>query len=779
MKLSVEEANRIKKINALLPIQYEIMKGIKRVFSHQESIFLKQFEKYQTEFSEALNQDDLDKIMAKVAKETQEEMGEIIMTAGGKAMELAANARLAEMGIGKPPVKTAIGLATPGEFEGIGIAFDLSNPKAVEWLANNAALRVTQIDDTTRETIGRIVKQGVDEGWSYNKTAKEISSRFEEFRVGKPQEHIASRAHLVAVTESANSYEVGNKMVIDQMTEAGLKMVKKWQTVNDNKVSDECQRNQDDDWIAVDQEHTSGDMHPPRFPGCRCDELYQRAKGKEIEEADRVEVRLLRGEKGDQGEPGLKGEQGLMGEAGIPGPQGDEGEQGSRGVPGEKGDNGDRGFPGQQGIPGVKGDKGDKGERGSEGKKGDKGEEGERGERGKRGRDGQLVTTVIGGGGGGGVTTFLALTDTPASYVGQAGNVATVNPGETALVFQAAPPPGAHHLTHENGGADEINIAGLSGVADDDQHIIDAEAITAMGVLGDANPLNHNRYTDGEALIQGQAAAATHSALTTGVHGVGAGTVAKTADIVATKLDDFATPDDNTDLDVSTTRHGLAPKAIAPAAGLVNVYGIANGETAITNKALFDATSPSTQAIGDAAAVGTATVATRRDHKHAMPSQATMDSASVAAINAAGVALADGKNIQLGALAVGDHTYSCAEVDSQTAGENLVFGEVCYMKSDGKLWKAKADAVATMPGIAIALATIAADAPGLFAYSGKIRDDTWNWTIGKIIFVSAGTGGALTETAPAVATNFVQPVGVAFTADIILMKPSLEMVEVA
>lgn len=37
----------------------------------------------------------------------------------------------------------------------------------------------------------------------------------------------------------------------------------------------------------------------------------------------------------------------------------------------------------------------------------------------------------------------------------------------------------------------------------------------------------------------------------------------------------------------------------------------------------FDATAPSTQAIGDAAVVGVATVATRRDHKHAMPAFAT------------------------------------------------------------------------------------------------------------------------------------------------------------
>jgi hypothetical protein len=56
----------------------------------------------------------------------------------------------------------------------------------------------------------------------------------------------------------------------------------------------------------------------------------------------------------------------------------------------------------------------------------------------------------------------------------------------------------------------------------------------------------------------------------------------------STKLDDFTAPDDNTDLNVSTSSHGLAPKAVAPAAGSLNAYGIANGETAIANKTIFE-----------------------------------------------------------------------------------------------------------------------------------------------------------------------------------------------
>ena len=68
----------------------------------------------------------------------------------------------------------------------------------------------------------------------------------------------------------------------------------------------------------------------------------------------------------------------------------------------------------------------------------------------------------------------------------------------------------------------------------------------------------------------------------------------------------------------TTSANWLAPQATAPASGLYNYLWITNWETAYTNKALFDATVPVTQAFWDAAAVGTAAVAARRDHKHAM-----------------------------------------------------------------------------------------------------------------------------------------------------------------
>jgi hypothetical protein len=86
----------------------------------------------------------------------------------------------------------------------------------------------------------------------------------------------------------------------------------------------------------------------------------------------------------------------------------------------------------------------------------------------------------------------------------------------------------------------------------------------------------------------------------------------------AIKLDDLAAPDDNTDLNASTTSHGLAPKATAPATGNRNVHCIDNAETARKDAALFDATNPA--ALGTASP-GTSLFAARRDHVHPAPAE--------------------------------------------------------------------------------------------------------------------------------------------------------------
>ncbi len=124
-----------------------------------------------------------------------------------------------------------------------------------------------------------------------------------------------------------------------------------------------------------------------------------------------------------------------------------------------------------------------------------------------------------------------------------------------------------------------------------------------------------------------------------------------------------------------------------------------------------------------------------------------------------------------------DHDYD-GNVVSLTVGENVALPDVLYMKSDGKLWKADADAAATMPGFFIAVATISADASGdIMVLGWPLRDDTWTWTVGGLIYVSA-TAGAMTQTAPAGVGDQVQVIGIATHADRMIVFPSPVLVEV-
>jgi len=130
---------------------------------------------------------------------------------------------------------------------------------------------VTKITETTREFINTIMVQSANEGWSYDQTAEALTQRFQEFAIGKPQSHIDSRAHLIAVTEAGNASLEGQMIVARDLQDAGIEMEKSWSTVGDDKVTEGCLENEAAGWIALNKEFPSGHMRPLRFPGCRCD----------------------------------------------------------------------------------------------------------------------------------------------------------------------------------------------------------------------------------------------------------------------------------------------------------------------------------------------------------------------------------------------------------------------------------------------------------------------------------------------------------------------------
>lgn len=158
-------------------------------------------------------------------------------------------------------------------------SFDLSNPRAAAYLETHAATAVSAINETTKAEMRAVITKGVSEGQSYDQIAKSIKEKFDGFSTPAPQQHIRSRAHLVAVTESGNAYEVGTRSVADDLIAAGLQMEKSWLTVGDGRVDDDCLDNAGAGWIPMDDTFPSGDDQPTAHPACRCTMLVRRVPG--------------------------------------------------------------------------------------------------------------------------------------------------------------------------------------------------------------------------------------------------------------------------------------------------------------------------------------------------------------------------------------------------------------------------------------------------------------------------------------------------------------------
>ncbi len=155
-------------------------------------------------------------------------------------------------------------------------AFDLDNPRAAVFLDTHGAEAVTRINAETRRGLRTIISTGLSEGQSYDEIARNIRERYAGFSTPQPQQHIRSRAHLVAVTETGNAYEVGNRAVADDLVAAGLVMEKSWLTVGDARVSAECESNEGAGWIPLDDIFPGGVDQPLQHPACRCTMLLRR-----------------------------------------------------------------------------------------------------------------------------------------------------------------------------------------------------------------------------------------------------------------------------------------------------------------------------------------------------------------------------------------------------------------------------------------------------------------------------------------------------------------------
>ena len=141
------------------------------------------------------------------------------------------------------------------------------------------------------------------------------------------------------------------------------------------------------------------------------------------------------------------------------------------------------------------------------------------------------------------------------------------------------------------------------------------------------------------------------------------------------------------------------------------------------------------------------------------------------------VVLADDKTITLadeGQLIFGDTAPSADHkatgvVVSIASGESVTAFNAVYIRSDGEVGPADADAATSMPAIGVALESKSDGQATKILISGVLRDDTYNYTPGADLFVGT-TAGEITATAPSGSGDTVQKIGVALTADSIYVN---------
>jgi len=115
-----------------------------------------------------------------------------------------------------------------------------------------------------------------------------------------------------------------------------------------------------------------------------------------------------------------------------------------------------------------------------------------------------------------------------------------------------------------------------------------------------------------------------------------------------------------------------------------------------------------------------------------------------------------------------------------TAGTTLAFGDAVYIKSDGNLGLAKADAIATAQVIGICADTaINNGATGNILVYGTIEDASFALgPTGSNVFLSNATAGGLTAATATTSTHVIKIVGVVVDLDIVFVRPDNTTIEI-
>lgn len=147
---------------------------------------------------------------------------------------------------------------------GLGISFDLLNPKFLNWIDEFGAGQVTKINNTTKEKLRKTLSEGIIEGESIPKLRDRVSSIMTEAKT--------TRATLIARTETHNTVGYGTfetYKTTDIQQKGWLTTLDGRERSSHNAINGEV--------VGMDQSFSNGLMYPGDASGpaseiiaCRC-----------------------------------------------------------------------------------------------------------------------------------------------------------------------------------------------------------------------------------------------------------------------------------------------------------------------------------------------------------------------------------------------------------------------------------------------------------------------------------------------------------------------------
>ena len=152
------------------------------------------------------------------------------------------------------------------ELENIWLTLDIwiSNEYQLEYAKNRAWELISEIDDTTREEIWKIIEYWISKWDTLQEIAKKIDDKFLKYST--------YRSSLIAVMEVWNAYEYWSRKQHDEYTKNfWVTWYKRSKTQGDSNARESHLKNEEAWWIAKNElfPWTNTD-HAPHWFNCRC-----------------------------------------------------------------------------------------------------------------------------------------------------------------------------------------------------------------------------------------------------------------------------------------------------------------------------------------------------------------------------------------------------------------------------------------------------------------------------------------------------------------------------